>query len=114
MKSLSFRWSLVLLVILLPSFAAAQSFDEKFEHWPTDLKISGRILLCGGNTIPTEVFEYVRQFQKRTESESMLIRVEDDNGNQRNEIQDRLEIDGLVEKTLSLADADSSMKTLNG
>jgi len=46
-------FSLWLVVILcLPTVALAQKFDERFDDWPVDLKINGRLVMCGGNFEP--------------------------------------------------------------
>ena len=44
-----------LLSIVLACFASsalAQTFDERFDDWPVDLKINGRILMCSGDVSP--------------------------------------------------------------
>ena len=44
----SFFAALALQTLLLTSSVSALTFDEKFEHWPVDLKINGRIIVDHG------------------------------------------------------------------
>jgi cyanophycinase len=36
------------IAVLFTTCCVAQTFDEKFEHWPVDLKINGRIIINNG------------------------------------------------------------------
>ena len=40
------------LIFLCPYFSVAQSIEEKFDHWPTNLKINGTIIACGSSIPP--------------------------------------------------------------
>lgn len=46
-----------LLVLFLDASAHAQTFDEKFELWPTDLKIRGTVIACADGVVPEEIPE---------------------------------------------------------
>ncbi len=47
------RLSVLIAITLTAATAAAQTFDEKFEHWPLDLKINGTIIAAGSLDDPT-------------------------------------------------------------
>lgn len=59
----------VVIAMLLSGVAAAQKFDEKFEHWPTDLKINGRILVDNG----IEEFDGVKRILNRIVKDNKVI-----------------------------------------
>lgn len=50
-----FLWGACLLVWFLNAPAHAQTFDEKFELWPTDLSIRGTVIACGGGEVPEAI-----------------------------------------------------------
>lgn len=43
--------------ILAGTFAQAQTFDERFEDWPVDLKIKGTVVAMHSETIPDAILE---------------------------------------------------------
>ena len=43
---------LSIVLACLATSAFAQKFDERFDDWPVELKINGRILMCSGNVSP--------------------------------------------------------------
>ena len=45
--------------------AAAQEFDERFDHWPTDLKINGRIIMAGEAASLAAVKEALQRSERR-------------------------------------------------
>lgn len=51
-----------------PGGAAAQEFDERFDLWPVDLKINGRIVLAGEGTSLAAVKEALQHSKQRNKS----------------------------------------------
>ena len=56
MNAPRYRPALTLVILLITRAATAQEFDEKFEHWPVDLKINGTIAVAGELSAPA-IFE---------------------------------------------------------
>ena len=51
----------------------AQEFDESFELWPVNLKISGTVLATGDSELPKEAAEYLLAVSSRAET---VVRVQ--------------------------------------
>ncbi len=53
--------------LLIPTISNAQKFDEKFEHWPTDLKINGRIIITDGPELDEAALRTLRRVRRDRE-----------------------------------------------
>lgn len=51
-----------------------QSFDEKFDLWPVDLKIQGTIIACGGGEVPNDAINLVKRAASRKDSKTVVLR----------------------------------------
>lgn len=45
------------MVVLVPSLASTQTFDESFDLWPVDLKLNGTVVAGGGLQLPAKAQE---------------------------------------------------------
>ena len=55
LKRYSYFCFVLLHALVLASTSVGQTFDEKFDVWPVDLKINGRIIVDNGNIVPEEL-----------------------------------------------------------
>jgi len=57
-------------ILVLVTSVSAQTFDEKFEHWPVDLKINGRIIINHG----IEDFSSTQQLLAQIAKDKEIVR----------------------------------------
>ena len=78
---INFKTQCLLLLMLVLTLAAqdvvAQSFDEKFELWPVDLKIQGSVIAGGGGELPKEAAEAFMRSASKEDTKSVFICFED-------------------------------------
>ena len=54
-----------LLVLLIASVSSAQVFNEKFDHWPVDLKINGKVIVAGELDDPSVIGQFLRENDRK-------------------------------------------------
>ncbi|HVX62251.1 MAG TPA: Type 1 glutamine amidotransferase-like domain-containing protein [Pirellulales bacterium] len=68
MASLLLCFSALAMFAVASGGAAAQEFNERFDHWPIDLKINGRIVIADETAGPAAVKEALQRSERRTPS----------------------------------------------
>ena len=63
--------------LVLAGLACAQSFDEDFHLWPTDLKINGTIVACGGTDLTLSGVEILESAAKKEGAKTIVVRFYD-------------------------------------
>ncbi len=58
--------------------AAAQTFDEKFDLWPTDLKINGTVIACADGEVPSELAPLFQQASGGEQAVLVVVRFGDE------------------------------------
>ncbi|XZE44187.1 cyanophycinase [Pirellulaceae bacterium SH467] len=89
--------------IFAGTFAQAQSFDERFEDWPVDLKIKGVVVAMHSETIPDAILE---PSLPATNSKSLLVLTNRDQATVRSEVQNtRTKHSSLEVASISLVES---------
>lgn len=106
-------WTLVLfgsLVSLLgwANLLNAQEFDEKFEHWPVNLKIKGTVIACSGS-VPEDAESYIERRFQRESQKAVVI-----NLGEESDFSEDLISQANSPKTFTLESEDSLSSDLTG
>ena len=64
---------ILLFIFFLTNYAGAQIFDEKFEHWPSDLKINGTVIASNSLKNSNETDSLFLKLNEKPQAKSLVI-----------------------------------------